>query len=484
MLNILDNADRRKLEIIERLYDQSLLTYKELSDAMGVSIRILKEDIRLLKEMDELIIETSHAGIQLNLIKQTTLNDLYRKVLTSSTSFSIFQYLLDIKESTIEAISEHVFISVSTFNRLIKRLNIPLETYYNIRIETGPVRLEGDEASIRYFYWQLYTEAYSVYDWPFSSVDETVFDDFVTFFIEMVKMNPTFGHYREIKMIVAVNLMRTKAGHFVHYEANDFKKRMTPFGDIVSYIKKFETDLDMEMTLDTIEQLFVPYVKKDFIIDVARLKRKRNELSVIDDRYAAIKELLDHLITEYEIEPFDYTEVIWALLNFTTQNNPFLTSTYILNDKMQRFSDQLEERYPLFFNDVRESLRRNMLDVESRNKQSFLNRFMFILFTEWNRLIPQLEARQSHVKVLIISSFDVKHSYMIRDVLHSELNAHLSIETYEKMTLDKELFSDNTYDLIIADFSLPVEDDKVIIIDILPTSKDLERIEKRIAEIT
>src|SRR5699024_4217374 len=98
---------------------------------------------------------------------------------------------------------------------------------------------------IRYFYWQLYTEAYSVYDWPFSSVDETVFDDFVTFFIEMVQMNPAFGHYREIKMIVAVNLMRTKTGHFVHYEANDFKKRMTAFGDIVPYIKKFEADLDI-----------------------------------------------------------------------------------------------------------------------------------------------------------------------------------------------------------------------------------------------
>lgn len=82
---------------------------------------------------------------------------------------------------TVFELAEELYISSSTLFRLIKKLNLSLADYY-VQVQTNPCKLISEnEESIRYFYISYFSERYNNLEWPFKTINQTIFEQLLTF---------------------------------------------------------------------------------------------------------------------------------------------------------------------------------------------------------------------------------------------------------------------------------------------------------------
>ena len=162
-----------------------------------------------------------------------TLDEYRYALLLESLPFQFVLYLLHNEKGTIEDFCQQNFVSRSTVNRKLKKINQYLADY-GMRFSYNPVDLLGDERMIRitlfYFTW-LGTRGVA---WPFSIPKEQVYplaDHYIRYF----SMANSFMGRQELLYFATIFELRISQNHLVAYDHKfDFLLEDTPYFDMTS----------------------------------------------------------------------------------------------------------------------------------------------------------------------------------------------------------------------------------------------------------
>lgn len=271
MDNLLRGNERRRLRMTEMLFEKDdWMTISDLSKELNTSTRMLKYDLDTIRESnDDFTIITSNKGVRLEFQKNKGLKNLYNTILEQSLSFQLLEIILFNEHYAAHEIADQLFISMSTFYRLIDHIN-QVTKDYGFQIETNPCRLSGDEDRIRLFFYTYIYEKYSDLDWDHFlkdvAIDMPTIDSLLYFFIDLMQIELDFAYYNLLKLFIVINLIRFKQGHFSKIDTNSINIYAV-FSDLSLHkdaIRYFEKQLKTKVDIHLLTQVFSPFIYDNF----------------------------------------------------------------------------------------------------------------------------------------------------------------------------------------------------------------------------
>jgi len=484
MKSLLSPSERRQLEVIETLfYQDDWITLSELSHIVDCSTRILKYDFQSIKNtFTDFRIESSYQGIRLKFESNIGLKTLYHNVLNHSITFKLLEMIFLDETKSIPELADLLFISPSTLYRTVHNAN-EVCTKYNFYIKTSPVHIFGSEKDIRYFFYQYFYEKYSPLESTYKKIDLTAMDHLLYFIIEYLSYPIDFASFQLLKITSFVNLIRFSHGHSINtmnIKINNLDwilKSSYP----IENIHHFEQTFHLKMEPFLINQMLIPFTETDYFLTYGQLINTTEHDAQLKKEVDYLNQLLDNLALQTDIILMNKPELLLSLLNSNPLRNQDPRSGYILYNRNHYFVKSIEDYFPDFLKKMQASLNefRQFLKVPFSTRH--MNYMIYILFTNWENLIPQLEDKFNKIKVLILSNRNTAHSQMIKDFIEFKINEPLSIDIYKELYLSKTMLEASEYEIFVANFPLPKLQDKCsIYIENIPTTKGIQKIQTEI----
>ncbi|TWT09786.1 helix-turn-helix domain-containing protein [Streptococcus sp. sy004] len=165
IVDLMEKADAGSYRMLCHLRNCAApLTLKELSQAVSLSKSTIRKYIDSFHEqvlLDTLAIHITlkEDYCQLELPVNLEWSELLNSFLTRSIKYQIINYLLEQNSFSIQELCQTLSISEATLHRHLAGLN-ELLAEFNLNISNG--HWQGSEHQIRYFYWLLYSQTWSL----------------------------------------------------------------------------------------------------------------------------------------------------------------------------------------------------------------------------------------------------------------------------------------------------------------------------------
>lgn len=144
----------RRLCLIEQLYyAKELLSSEQLMAALSCSLPALISDIRFLNEENLPIKIKKKKGLySIEFDQFATIDIVYAYILRTSLEFQVIECLFFEKSRGIQLAADRLNCSFSNMQRYLKSIKHTLATW-GISVHHRPLRVAGDEAILRQFYY-------------------------------------------------------------------------------------------------------------------------------------------------------------------------------------------------------------------------------------------------------------------------------------------------------------------------------------------
>lgn len=486
MKNLLRKSERRRLKMAEVLFDKNdWMTVAELSKIIGSSVRIIKYDLNIFKDSyDDFTIQTSKKGVRIHFHKDKSPRTLYTNILSQSIPFQLLETIfLNENYSTFE-LADLLFISPSTLYRMIEHINETAEPY-DIRVETHPCRVIGNEEKIRHFYSQFFYEKYTFLDWSHYG-DSEMIDNFLHFFIIYTKIDIDFASYGIFKVIATINYIRFKNNHFIKVNPSkiNFDEIISDMSMHTEPFEYFEKIMGVEVNHHLITQIFQPFVEIGFSLNYERLLEKMEKYDQVATEVHYLNQFFDELSTNHHLPLPNKEEMILGMQNAVHLETSDPRNGHILYDRNKLFALDIQKNFPNFYRDLCEGLKKYRKICSLPNTEDGLNYLIYVAYSNWEGLTLNLQKKHDNIKVLIISNRHKAHSYMLKDFIEYEFSADLEIDVYQDVFLSEAVLEDLEYDFIVVNFPMPpLKTKNVICIENIPGVQDHSKIQQEIDEI-
>lgn len=487
LLELLKHNDKRRIKLLELLIQsRGRLSYKELTEKLSISSRILRDDIAFIKEnYSYLTIKTSKQKIRLVLNQPTGIKETFREIIHSNLAFQVLELLFFDETLSISQLADRFYTSASTMYRIIDSINSYFKEDFDCYIQTNPCKFVGNEKNIRSFYKTYFTEAYTVFDWPFKDYDEESVNKKFNKILSLINAEYELGfaYYEFIKTNIMVNLYRYKQGHLIDSTDNVNSVFNTIFsvGDI--WEKTADKEDSIQFTEEYIYQVFCPYIKKEVVYNRDQLNELRKKDELIDEALTFLTLNIEMLAQQRGIlVNTEHLILIFYGMLVIEDDDP--KAHYIIYNHHQYLAHTIEQLFPEFYSHLYEAITsvRSILGLPLDKDK--LNRLICAIFTNWENLLIQLVNQVRDISIIIMSDQHISHANMIKSSLEFALGSYIHIDVYDQTHISEKILMELNYDIIISTFTLPpVENKEIVIIEHFPTPQDIVRIESVIMKI-
>lgn len=214
-----------------------------------------------------LTFQTSNKEIRLVLNQSAGIKETFREIIQSNLVFQVLELLFFDETLNITQLAAHFYTSASTMYRIIDSINSYFKEDFDCYIQTNPCKFVGNEKNIRSFYKTYFTEAYTVFDWPFKDYDEKSVNKKFNKILSLINAEYELGfaNYESIKTNIMVNLYRYKQGHLIDSTDNVNSVFNTIFSVADVWEKTADKEDSIQFTEEYIYQVFWPYIKKEVV---------------------------------------------------------------------------------------------------------------------------------------------------------------------------------------------------------------------------
>lgn len=164
--------------------EQRWFTLAEVEKSLGISDKTIRKMVEeISKQLPSTVtIEVSRGkGIVLLRDGQSTISEVISSMFRQTIFYRLMHLLFtNAGRMSVEEFSEAMFMSTSSLKKLIVELNNNDLKAYKLRISYSTPVIKGNEMNIRYFYWNLYCDAYEFTGWPFANVDFAYINQLIT----------------------------------------------------------------------------------------------------------------------------------------------------------------------------------------------------------------------------------------------------------------------------------------------------------------
>lgn len=485
MRELLDASTRRRLAILEQLnITSNWVSSNELAEQNQASLRTINSDVHFLKEQwaPFLIIETSKKnGVRLKTPASSHVSVVYNRVIGKSDAFRLLESIFFNPNLVIENWEEKLFISESSLYRISNQLSRSLSNF-GLKLQKRPCRIiPHNEYYVRHFFTIYLFEVYGVHHWPFK------FDRKL-----LVKLSSTLykklGYHVDellimfLAYLIAVTLERYSQG---------FRSNSNEYTAVTPEQKRIFWDHEVELN-----KLLAPHnleldedLINDLIVSILFLKAELSNEIKLDVLDTKIEQFLTHLqqrIQEtLDVESYQQITSMLRLIYFEHYFYPF--DDYILFDRYQFNGKAIEKNYPIFTELVKDCL----LPLENNMgfpwSSQFNSKIIYWLMVKWKNLPLILENKKAKARLLIISDLGNEHAELLADMITKNFNSKVEITIYYGSIIFLENNDPNelnNYDYYITTFFWELlNDDKVIVVDAIPSDQDWGKIRQAINKV-
>ena len=394
------------------------------------------------------------------MFEEWNISKIYSIFIKENVYYNILEHIFFKSNYTLITLSDELFISISTLRRRLSKVRYLLKPY-DIKIDSNPLRITGDEKNIVDFFTLYFLEAYPTKPYPFP---EEQVNFFIKFYKELKRNWHEKASLSEIgydTTKVLVNFYREKSG-IPYTELPDPIHIQTGYNlEILStdeFLNEFNSVFKTRLSSQLLVRLFSNYLSFPFQFNYDYLLQNRTN-PIINTIVTNTESFLNSLSQAYSVPLFNFEEVLLDLVNFILEKNSRKIPSYILNNYSKRFFLQNREISTTFyaqFEKIFNIYLSPVLEVEINPMDIF-----FHLIIKWERLFYSLILKQPKVKVGIVLNSFINHAELLSEQLrlHYSLYADFQIiyfEDDEKEVEDYQIIITN-----IADFEC--SGDKIII---------------------
>lgn len=476
MRDILSKVELRQLELIEYLYENNTSTLNDLSLISGSSRKTIRHDIQELngKISPSQIIISKDSGTFLQLDTHTSIEYIYSQFLFSSTEFLIIEYIFFQKYKTLDDLADALFISLSTLRRLINRINQSLRPC-NFKIDSQKIDLIGDEKLIYNFIVRYFEEKYRNTTSIFSEIQLNTIDQLIIYAAKEDDLDTNYPYMEKLRLWIMVILIRITNGHSYIPSQEQLDLVKTNFITNQSINQSFKATFKIDLTNIVFFQLFYCFFDKNYcrnLEELTLLAKKNDEVNIF---IHSLTSFLEDIAETLSIEIENKEELVLNLFNLTPLNSG---KPFILNDKYRTFITSITHDYSHFYDFITDTVSRNLLNVGIDWDEDAINTFSYMLITNWNGLVQQIE---NNIKVFSVGLFfetDMGHVNMLREQLTYYFKNRLTFTIIDKLTLSEFKNETKNYDIILTNlFSLDISNSIVIVLSRTLTPSDLKNID-------
>lgn len=455
--NLLDATTERRMKLLETMifYDH-WISSSSLAKICRTSARTINNDLQYLKMNypEYFTIETSKQhGVRLTPTTYFRLEVFYRHLMNETSIFQLIEGLFFHPEYSTQQWQDYLFLSSSSFYRLMKRIEIALKDY-NIEFHHG---FNCDnEVTLRYFFSNFFTEKYSYFDWPFDFDRQKVIsyiEDFVQFIQKNYFNNSDYynldsSQYLHLAMLVGTSLVRIKEKRNVTFSSQSFKFDWKELADhFYEQQKDVARGYINELTKD--EYYDLVYTLFAFLMTWESQDEYDKVDSAITHFITNFAEQIDIPISQMEINRLRYT-----LLNKYASYKIYPYDSQMLFNQARFIGQLIHEIYPNLF----ESLITDLDELSAETNFPWmkdLSEIIFWFIVKWPNLTKLLREKHIKVKTLVISDLGIDHQHYLMDIIDHIFSDFMEVHSYEHnvFNLESQLEKlDDNYDLIIISF--------------------------------
>ncbi|MBW9323987.1 hypothetical protein FG877_10610 [Enterococcus casseliflavus] len=212
-MNILSDKDYQLFRLINILYFNGPTSLKALESELKSSSAKLVSSISVLNDMlSPCKISNQNNILYLSIPNNASYDFCVSKLLASSLECSIVESFLFEKHNTYLSLAEHLHVSESTVKRSIRRLNSHFRPH-DMVLKTKPLRIEGDERNIRYFFILYFSAKYNLKNIPFDKSTISQLEQFYNLGARLFKKTISVQDRSNFTLFTSVAYEREKNGH-------------------------------------------------------------------------------------------------------------------------------------------------------------------------------------------------------------------------------------------------------------------------------
>lgn len=455
--NLLDATTERRMKLLETMifYDH-WISSSSLAKICRTSARTINNDLQYLKMNypEYFTIETSKQhGVRLTPTTYFRLEVFYRHLMNETSIFQLIEGLFFHPEYSTQQWQDHLFLSSSSFYRLMKRIEIALKDYH---IEFHHGFTGKNEVTLRYFFSNFFTEKYSYFDWPFDFDRQKVIqyvEDFVKYIQKNYFNNDDYynldsSQYLHLAMLVGTSLVRIKEKRYVTFSSQSLKFDWKQLADhFYEQQKDVAQGFIQELTLD--EYYDLVYTLFAFMMTWDSQK----EYTMIDESITAFilnfARQIDIPISTTELNRLRYT-----MLNQYASYKIYPYDHQMLFNQARFIGQLIHEIYPSLF----ETLINDLDELSAKTNFPWmkdLSEIIFWFIVKWPNLTKLLRQKHQKVRALVISDLGMDHQKYLMDIVEHIFSDFMEAHSYTDNVFDLENQLeklDDDYDLIIISF--------------------------------
>ncbi|MBE1555271.1 BglG family transcription antiterminator [Sporosarcina limicola] len=473
----------RQKEILKVLEEQvEWIASAKLGKIIGCSYKTIQSDIKPLGKLlpQGWEIEKSRGkGLKLKKPLDEGVNIELRGTNEDQLEYGIVKLLTSGEEYTIQSLSDKIYFSSRTVQSLLQKIEDNLRIY-QLKLNRRPLEIRGPEVLIRLYLYKLGKKILGEYQ-----LLKATYKDH-DYYVKTIKsfekhLGITFYPQPLVNLIffLDTSISRIKAGY--HTEINPSSEKVTKvelYRKLAPFFDLLETEFDIQINDSERALLFIAFVNTDFTYTEI-IEHPQKTLSYLNDNHKKHESL-------FEFISFFEKELHLPLLASDT----FVLSIYDFYQKIKLRS--LDKRFAYTVNQD-PSISISYLFPETYQKVE-------IAFTKWKStnnssylmvhdistltiLFERFIAESGIYKkrVLVVSSLTYMFSQLTVAILNREFQGHIDLISQDSDTISKEEVQKLAIDLVISDTPLDDLDIKTILINKVPTHRDLTNIRKVIS---
>ena len=449
-MDLLSKKDSKKISLLQFLEEGEKNT-EEVLQFLDVSLNTLNQwisDINSLISPSYIIKEQQ--DISLHFSKQESFNSSIAAIAKSSLEYLLLEEIFFRKYFSYLELADVLFVSESTLRRLIIELNKKL-FYFDISIQSRPLRIIGNEKNIRIIFITIFKEKYGVSAPPFNEEDIKIIEHFYQLGCRLTNRTITLQDKYNFTLFSLVALVREMNGYNKKEITNEktiekitnyiYKKALIiPFNPLRYRSNQFSNELlinTFSVFLSENSLNFFPFKNR---------KQVQKKLAHIKEFIGKIEYVMGLNITPMQKKKMSIYvyEMLYDLLRIPL-SLPHSIDDYSLFIKN---ASPVEKKISCVIHNI-------FLNHFPEQDADYFKLVFFSLYTRNESIISQFMKQIQPISIAIAVDFDPFFGDYVKDKIVNITPKKIivqNINTEEKL-LD---FQKNKYDLTITNYLTPI----------------------------
>lgn len=468
-------TDRRKALLYILLFSNYSISLPRLVTLLRVDKKTVENDISFLNDYwsEILLISNNDNSITLQELPYSNIQDVFFDMVNESLYLNVLEAVILKKCSSIEALAENFYVSVSTIRRILKQINSNLSKK-EITINMKNLELESsNKVALSMFCFYFFIEKIGFLNWPFDFIEQepllTIIENSCKQFDLEISRRFKFilSYFMAITIQADTLLISPKDRCFI----KSVEREITS-----SILDVFGPSLS-ENLLNRLKDLLISILSKVHEFINSKYNRK------------IIHHFIDNLEMKLAIkldeESFEKLMFVFSYIHFTNEVYPY--DHFLVFDRDYFNGYSIKQYFPQFTTEVEEGLKylEQVMDIPWFTR--FKNILLHDVFIIWKNLPQQILASRNKVSISIITPLDIEYlntiEYFVSESIEKNCITLLKKENFS--TKDYEKFNDFLAEskLIISNKGLEKYKDKQFIVSDIPDKQQLKNLNQMIQKL-